>query len=68
MKKSKQKSQVVVPRNPLVTAMVNRQGQGRHGKSEKVKRRDGKMVLKKGWEVSSPFCFLEPVHLFALDF
>ncbi|MFM0417476.1 hypothetical protein [Paraburkholderia fungorum] len=57
MKKSKQKS-VVIPRNPLVVQMLNRQGQGRHGKSEKVKRRDEKMVLKKGWDVSSPFCFL----------
>jgi hypothetical protein len=57
MKKSKQK-RVVIPRNPLVVQMLNRQGQGRHGKSEKVKRRDEKMVLKKGWDVSSPFCFL----------
>lgn len=51
------RKQVVKVRNPLVVAMVNRQGGGSHQRSEKAKRRDEKVALKKqkDWVFSSPF-------------
>lgn len=36
------------PRNYVAMAVAKRQGAGAHGKTEKVKRRDAKLALKKG--------------------
>lgn len=40
------------PRNHVAVAALKRQGAGAHVKSEKVKRRDAKLALKRGQDFS----------------
>jgi|GEM_PF-5535528 len=40
------------PRNHVAVAVLKRQGAGAHVKSEKVKRRDAKLALKRGQDFS----------------